>query len=63
MPFQSFSYTKGVIKMERVEKRFTRMLSELAGLRYRLDILGHFSLEFRKLRGDFRGVQDHKEHG
>ena len=45
----------GIIKPERVQKRFTRMLPGLDGLSYKegLDRLGLFSLERRRLRGDF----------
>ena len=43
-----------IIKLERVQKRFTRMLLGLDGLSYkeRLDRLGLFSLERRRLRND-----------
>ena len=52
--FKSPYYRKDIIKLERVQKRFTRMLPELDGLSYkeRLDRLGLFSLERRRLRGD-----------
>ena len=52
--FWSPYYRKDIIKLERVQKRFTRMLPGLDGLRYkeRLDGLGLFSLERRRLRGD-----------
>ena len=45
---------KDIIKLERVQKRFTRMLPGLDGLTYkeRLDRLGLFSQERRRLRGD-----------
>ena len=47
-------YRQDIIKLERVQKRFTRMLPELDGLSYkeRLDRLGLFPLERRRLRGD-----------
>ena len=52
--FWSSYYRKDIIKLERVQKRFTRMLPGLDGLGYkeRLDRLGLFSLERRRLRGD-----------
>ena len=52
--FWSPYYRKDIIKLERVQKRFTRMLQGLDGLSYkeRLDRLGLFSLERRRLRGD-----------
>ena len=52
--FWSLYYRKDIIKLERVHKRFTRMLPGLDGLSYkeRLDRLGLFSLERRRLRGD-----------
>ena len=50
----SFYYRKDIIKLESVQKRFTRMLPGLDGLSYkeRLDKLGFISLERRRLRGD-----------
>eukprot|EP00061_Rhincodon_typus_P014782 g42066.t1 len=44
---------KDVIKLERVQKRFTRMLPGMESLSYkeRLDKLGLFSMEQRRLRG------------
>ena len=52
--FWSPYFRKDIIKLERVQKRFTRMLPGLDGLSYkeRLDKLGLFSLERRRLRGD-----------
>ena len=54
MQFWSPYYRKDIIKLERMQKRFTRMLPGLDGLSYkeRLDRLGLFSLERRRLRGD-----------
>ena len=48
------SYKKDIMKLERVQKRFTRMLLGLDGLSYkeRLDRLGLFSLECGRLMGD-----------
>ena len=57
---QSWSpyYRKDIIKLERVQKRFTRMLSGLGGLscKVRLNRLGLFSLERRRLRSDLIDV-------
>ena len=52
--FWSSYYRKDIIKLERVQKIFIRMLPGLDGLSYkeRLDRLGFFSLERRRLRGD-----------
>ena len=52
--FWSPYYRKDIIKLERVQKRFTRMLPGLDGLSYkeRLDRLGLFSLRRRRLRGE-----------
>eukprot|EP00061_Rhincodon_typus_P015981 g43948.t1 len=52
--FRSPTYRKDVVKLERVLKIFTRMLPGLEGLTYseRLNRLGLFSLEHRRLRGD-----------
>ena len=52
--FLSTYYRKDIIKLERVQKRFTRMLPGLDGLSYkeRLDILGLFSLEHMRFRVD-----------
>eukprot|EP00061_Rhincodon_typus_P013717 g40260.t1 len=48
------SYRKDSIKLERVQKRFTRMLPGMEGLCYkqRLNRLGLFSLELRRLKVD-----------
>eukprot|EP00061_Rhincodon_typus_P009304 g32711.t1 len=50
--FWSPSYRKDIIKLERLQKRFTRMLPGMEGLSYnvRLDRLGLLSLECRRLR-------------
>eukprot|EP00061_Rhincodon_typus_P013487 g39888.t1 len=47
-------YRKDTIKLERVQKRFTRMVLGMEGLscKERLDRMGLFSLECRRLRGD-----------
>eukprot|EP00061_Rhincodon_typus_P005649 g25423.t1 len=52
--FWSPCYRKDVIKLERVQKRFTSMLLGLEGLSYRerLNRLGLFSLEHWRLRGN-----------
>eukprot|EP00061_Rhincodon_typus_P017263 g45878.t1 len=53
------SYRKDIIKLDKVQERFTWILSVLKGLNYkeRLDRLGLFSLECRRLRGDLmRGI-------
>ena len=45
---------KDILALERVQRRFTRMIPGMVGLTYdeRLRILGLYSLEFRRLRGD-----------
>jgi len=50
--------TKDIIKLERMQKRFNRMLQGLDGLTYkeRLDRLGLFSLERRRLSDDLMEV-------
>lgn len=54
MQFWSPSYRKNIIKMERVQMSFARLLLVLEGLSYKwLDRLGYFSLESRRLKGDF----------
>ena len=52
--FWSPYYRKDVESLERVQRRFTRMLPGMGGLGYeeRLKKLGLFSLERRRLRGD-----------
>eukprot|EP00061_Rhincodon_typus_P008284 g30756.t1 len=52
--FWSLCYRKDIVKLERVQKRFTRMSPGLEGLSYRerLNRLGLYSLERRRLRGD-----------
>eukprot|EP00061_Rhincodon_typus_P014437 g41449.t1 len=47
-------YGKDIIKLERVQKRLTRMLLGMEDLSYekRLDELGLFSLEHRGLKSD-----------
>eukprot|EP00061_Rhincodon_typus_P008150 g30511.t1 len=47
-------YRKDIIKLERVWKRFTRMLLGIKGLSYndRLDSLELFLLDHRRLKGD-----------
>jgi len=52
--FWSPHYRKDVEKIERVQRRFTRMLPGLSGMPYedRLRQLGLFSLERRRMRGD-----------
>ena len=52
--FWSPHYQKDVGALERVQKRFTKMLPGMEGINYeeRLEKLGLFSLERRRLRGD-----------
>ena len=52
--FWSPYYKKDIIKLERVQKRLTRMPTGLGGLSHkeRLERLGVFSLEHRRFRGD-----------
>ena len=54
MQFWSPHYQKDLEALERVQRRFTRMLPGLKGFDYeeRLNKLGLFSLERRRLRGD-----------
>ena len=53
MQFWSPHYRKDVIALEGVQRRFTRMLPGVERLsdKERLDRLGLFSLEQRRLRG------------
>ena len=45
---------KDVVALEAVQRRFTRLIPEMRGLSYeeRLNSLGLYSLEFRRMRGD-----------
>ncbi|XP_051873382.1 RNA-directed DNA polymerase from mobile element jockey isoform X2 [Pristis pectinata] len=45
---------KDVLTLERVQRRFTRMIPGMKGLKYdeRLSALGLYSLEYRRMRGD-----------
>ena len=45
---------KDVVALEAVQRRFTRLIPEMRGLSYeeRLNSLGRYSLEFRRMRGD-----------
>ena len=54
MPVWSPAYKKDKFLIERVQHRFTRMISELADLQYsdRLVLLGLWSLEERRNRAD-----------
>ena len=64
--FWSPHYQKDVEALERVQKRFTRMLPGVEGISYeeRLEKLGLFSLERQRLRGDpDRSLQDYEGHG
>ena len=56
--FWSPHYRKDVDALERVQKRFTRMLPGLEDMDYeeRLNKLGLFLLERRRLRGDLIDV-------
>eukprot|EP00061_Rhincodon_typus_P014245 g41157.t1 len=49
------SYRKEIIKLERVRKRFTRMMPGMEGLSYE-ESLGHFSLKRRRLKDDLTEV-------
>ena len=52
--FWSPHYQKDVEALEKVQKKFTRMLTRMEGISYeeRLEKLGLFSLERRRLRDD-----------
>ena len=52
--FWSPNLRKDILAIEGVQRRFTRLIPGMAGLSYeeRLDRLGLYSLEFRRLRGD-----------
>ncbi|GCC19456.1 hypothetical protein chiPu_0000004 [Chiloscyllium punctatum] len=52
--FWSPHLRKDILALERVQRRFTRMIPGMVGLTYeeRLRILGLYSLELRRLRGD-----------
>ena len=52
--FWSPNLRKDIIAIEGVQRRFTRLIPGMSGLSYeeRLDRLGLYSLEFRRLRGD-----------
>eukprot|EP00061_Rhincodon_typus_P002072 g16543.t1 len=52
--FWTPSYRKITIKLERIQKKFTRMLLDMEGLSYkeRLDRLGLLSLGHRRLRSN-----------
>ena len=52
--FWSPNLRKDILAIEGVQRRFTRLIPGMSGLSYeeRLDRLGLYSLEFRKLRGD-----------
>ena len=52
--FWSPNLRKDILAIEGVQRRFTRLIPGMSGLSYeeRLDRLGMYSLEFRRLRGD-----------
>ena len=52
--FWSPNLRKDILAIEGVQRRFTRLIPGMSGLSYeeRLDRLGLYSLEFRRLRGD-----------
>ena len=45
---------KAAVALEAIQRRFTRLIPEMRGLLYeeRLNSLGRYSLEFRRMRGD-----------
>lgn len=60
---------KDILALERVQRRFTRLIPELRGLAYeeRLSRLGLYSLEFRRMRRDLietykimKGIDKHR---
>ena len=55
-------YRKDIVKLERVQKIFKRMLPGLEGVSYRewVNRLGLYSMEHRRMRGDLRGIQGWK---
>ena len=54
MQFWSPNLRKDILAIEGVQRRFTRLTPGLAGLSYveRLERLGLYTLEFRRMRGD-----------
>ena len=52
--FWSPNLRKDILAIEGVQRRFTRLISGMAGLTYdeRMGRLGLYSLEFRRMRGD-----------
>eukprot|EP00061_Rhincodon_typus_P009343 g32774.t1 len=61
----SLHYQKDVVALERVQKRFTRMLLGMEGIscEERLEKLGLFSMEQRRLRGDPIEIYKYEGHG
>ena len=58
--FWSPHLRKDILAMEGVQRRFTRLIPGMAGLSYveRLERLGLYTLEFRRMRGDL--IETHK---
>ena len=58
LQFWSPCYRKDIDKLEREQRRFTRMLPGQVGLSYREQLarLGLYSLECRRMRGDLTEV-------
>ena len=52
--FWSPNLRKDILVIEAVQQRFTRLISGMVGLSYeeRMERLGLYSLEFRRMRGD-----------